>query len=231
MTKTMTPKMTRAICATIACGFVMFSATPAVAADSRPSAAQWTTKDGLTEIADPVMGQASIKPGVDLRKYETLVVLPTTIKAFESSGFGSDYPVSEQQLKFLREVVPAALVDSLSDLTDLELTFTRQPKGLVLEIAVIDVVSHVPPESAGRGATYSRMLGAATLAIELRDATTNAVVARAIERREIARHNGYRSSRSWNQEEVRDAAERLGDNVRKQIEEFTEVSARTVAAR
>ncbi len=139
--------------------------------------------------------------------------------------------MSESQLKFLREVVPAALVESLSDLSDLELTFTRQPKGLVLEIAVIDVVSHVPPESAGRTATFTRMLGAATLAIELRDATTNAVVARAVERREIARHSRYRSDRNWNQKEVRDAAKRFGAAVRDQIEEFTAKSARTVAAR
>jgi hypothetical protein len=235
MTKTtMTGFVSRALCASMACGIVMLSGSPLTFATSRASGAtadKIAVADGLSPLADSVMAQAWIKPGTDLRKYETLLLLPATVKPFETRGHGSDFPLTDEQLTYVRTVVPAALMESLSDLSDLELTSRRTPKTLVLEIAVVDIVSHLPPQSAGRSATFTRMLGAATLAIELRDATTNVVVARAMERREIARRTVYRSNRAWNQAEVRKAAERFAENVKSQIEEFTEVSARSLAAR
>jgi hypothetical protein len=233
MTMKMTGFVNRALRVSMACGIVLLSASPPGIAANKASAAadQIAATDGLAPLPDSVMAQAWIKPGIDLRKYETLLVLPATVKPFATRGHGSDFPLTDEQLTYIRTVVPAALMESLSDLSDLELTSKRAPKTLVLEIAVVDVVSHLPPQSAGRSATFTRMLGAATLAIELRDATSNVVVARAMERREIARRTVYRSNRAWNQAEVRNAAERFAENVKHQIEEFTEVSARSVATR
>jgi hypothetical protein len=232
MTQTTTRRqLTRALSASLACGFLMLAAQPAGAASPRATADKLAASDGLIALSDSVMAQAWIKPGVDLRKYDTLLVLPATVKAFETRGHGSDFPLTDEQLTYLRTVVPASLMESLSDLSDLELTSHRTARTLVLEIAVVDVVSHLPPPSAARGATFTRMLGAATLAIELRDASTNAVVARAMERREIARRTVYRSNRAWNQAEVRNAAERFADKVKNQIQEFTEMSTRNVAVR
>jgi hypothetical protein len=234
MTKTrLTGLVNRALCS-MACGIVLLSASPPGLATNRTSGAtadKFAAADGLAPLADSVMAQAWIKPGIDLRKYETLLVLPATVKPYATRGHDSDFPLTDEQLTYIRAVVPAALMESLSDLSGLELTSRRAPRALVLEIAVVDVVSHLPPQSAGRSATFTRMLGAATLAIELRDATTGVVVARAMERREIARRTVYRSNRAWNQAEVRNAAERFAENVKHQIEEFTEVSARNVAAR
>lgn len=233
MTSTTNGNLTRALRASLVCGMLALSSAPHVLARAPTSGAtpeKLAAADGLLPLTDSVMAQAWIKPGIDLRKYDTVLVLPPTVKSFDSRGYGSDYPLSDEQLAYLRTVVPAALMDSLADLADLELTSRRKPHTLVLEVAVVDIVSHLPPQSAGRSATFTRMLGAATLAIELRDATTNVVVARAMERREIARRTVYRSNRAWNQMEVRNAAERFAGNVKDQIEQFTEMSARNVAS-
>ena len=48
---------------------------------------------------------------------------------------------------------------------------------------VLDVVSHVPPESVGRSEVYLAAVGEATLVLELRDSVTESILARVADRR------------------------------------------------
>jgi hypothetical protein len=232
MTTTKNHRISFALSAAIGCGVLLLSLSlPNIArADTALSVADIAAADGLVPLEDTVMAQAWMKPGVDLSTYDSLIVLPTTIKPGKVRGIGNDYALTEAQLKYLCEVVPREVTDELSELTSLRLTDQRAPKGLVLEVAVVDVVSHVPPQSTGRGATFTRLLGSATVAIELRDATTNDVVARAVERRQVEYRTLHRSNRAWDQAEARRAAERFGEDVKAQIEEFTAAPVRAVAS-
>src|SRR5262249_5204611 len=97
MTKTMNAGTIVTLCAALVCGLVL-AAPGRSAAAGQAMPAERAASEGLTLVESPVMAQAWLKPGVDLRRYDTLLVLPTTVSAWQSRGYGSDYPVSEQQL-------------------------------------------------------------------------------------------------------------------------------------
>ena len=59
------------------------------------------------------------------------------------------------------------------------------PDTLIINGALHDIVSRVPPESAGRSEIWLDSLGEATLIIELRDSLSNEVIYRAVERRAV----------------------------------------------
>jgi len=60
---------------------------------------------------------------------------------------------------------------------------------LLVRGALLDVVSHVPPETAGRSEVYLRSVGEATLRIELIDSQTGVVLLRGLDRRAAERHS------------------------------------------
>ena len=57
---------------------------------------------------------------------------------------------------------------------------------LIVNGALHDIVSKVPPQDVGRSEVWLRTVGEATLIIELRDSLSNEVIYRAVERRAIA---------------------------------------------
>lgn len=217
-------KLTSVLGASLASGLLFLAvATSSRAATATPrSVDERAAADGLVRVPDSTMAQAWVRPGVDLHAYTGLVLRSTEFRYQEPARRGDNaYPVSDEQKRAIEEVIPAEVAEKLADIANLELASAAGAHVLVLDIAVVDIVSHVPPEPAGRGAMFVRTLGAATLAIELRDSVTGAVMARAIERRQISPNFMHRSNRAWNLTEVRNAAEAFGVNLRKQVEEFT----------
>ena len=57
------------------------------------------------------------------------------------------------------------------------------PDTLIVKGALLDVISRVPPQQGGRSNTIVSVFGEATLAIELIDSDSGAVIVRAVERR------------------------------------------------
>jgi hypothetical protein len=57
------------------------------------------------------------------------------------------------------------------------------PDTMVVKGALLDVVSRVPPQQAGRSNIITSVFGEATLVIEFIDSDSGAVIARAVERR------------------------------------------------
>jgi hypothetical protein len=58
---------------------------------------------------------------------------------------------------------------------------------LIMRGAVLDIISHVPPDTIGRSEIYLSSIGEATLVMELVDAATGNVVALVAERRHLQR--------------------------------------------
>jgi hypothetical protein len=180
--------------------------------------------DGLVPMPNSEMAQAWIRPGKDFSGYSAYVLLSTRFAFREPVRRHDDaYPLTDAQKDVLRELVPTAVSGELDRLETLSLTDSFGAHVLLLQISVLDVVSHVPPEPVGRGATFLRSIGGATLAIELRDSMTGELLARAIERREVNSSSVRRSNRVWNRTEVRKATERFAASVRKQMEQFTRI--------
>jgi len=192
------------------------------ATKSAPSTDSQAEAFGLRRLPNSVMAHAWVRPGIEFRDFHAVLVLPTSVSFRpEPRSLYDEYALSESQQRTVRNIVGAALESELKELPGLSITTSPGRHVLVLETALIDIVSHVPPEPAGRSATFVRHLGEATFVVELRDSMTHEVVARAIERRTIAASTVHRSNRAWTQSEVRRAADRLGVSLRRQVEEFS----------
>jgi hypothetical protein len=185
------------------------------------SATPQVTADGLHRLHDSVMQQAWVKPGVDLSGYTRIMVLPTSLSFKEVPRFSRDeFPITEGQKQALLEVVPDALGAELVKLTGYTLTDKPGRDVLVVWGGVLDIASRIPPEPVGRGASFVRTLGEATLVVELRDSMTDEVVARAVDHRSVSPAFVRRSTSVSNEAEVRNAARRWAADLRRQLDEF-----------
>ena len=94
-----------------------------------------------------------------------------------------DFPVSEDARVKLQDIVHTAFEQQLSQSDRYALTERRDRDVLLIRASLLDVVSHAPPEPIGRSDIYLRSISEATLVLELRDAVTHEILARAIDRR------------------------------------------------
>lgn len=202
----------------------LLSGTVAVAADSESKLEGnyvEVTRDGLHRVKDPVLAIAWQKPGVDFKQYTRVWVTPAgmTFKG-RTKKSDNEYALSEEQQEVFRKTLVAAFNEELGKLK--RYTMTNQPGPGVLQIrgAVLDVVSHTPPEPMGRGAIITKEIGEATLVVELIDSQTGEVLARGADRR-IARSNVPRKANSVsNKFELRMAAREWAGELRRRLDEL-----------
>jgi hypothetical protein len=97
------------------------------------------------------------------------------------SGFGIR---DADKLKF-EEVVGEAFIKELSRSKKYDVVSAAGPGTILLEGAVLDIVSHVPPEPVGRSNVYLTSVATVTLVLELLDSETGQVLAYVEERRKI----------------------------------------------
>jgi hypothetical protein len=91
----------------------------------------------------------------------------------------------------LRPVDQQRLVDIVTEVFREELAKSRTmtpatapgPDVLLVNVSLLDIVSKVPPEEAGRSEIFLDEVGEATLVLELRDAPSGETLARAVDRR------------------------------------------------
>lgn len=193
------------------------SATPTI--QTGPTAE--ITQDGLSRIDGSVMKGAWVKPGVDLARYTKIMVVPSgiTFKEVKRHANG-EFPLSDEQKQTLQETVIEVFNEELAKAKRYTVTTQPGPDVLLVRGAMLDVVSRVPPEPIGRGASFVRTLGEATLIVELRDSTTGETLARAAERRAVSPSFVQRSNKVNNRAEVRDAARRWAGSLREQMDQF-----------
>jgi len=156
--------------------------------------------DGLYPVRNSVMDYAWARPDTDLSAYSKVMLVGTGI-SFRPGGetnrtrIGSSaathFKVSERQRDELRKIVTEVFVEELGASDRFELVDRPGPDVLLVHAGLLDVVSNLPPEPAGRSGIYIRQVGEATLLLELRDPITGAVLARAIDRRAAAASGDY----------------------------------------
>jgi hypothetical protein len=183
------------------------------------------TEDGLHRIDDSALAAAWSKPGVDLRGYDKILLQPVGIqfRDVKDPGFrrdAHDFPLDDEQKRKLEETIWETLADELGKSKRFTLTAEAGPGVLVARGALLDVVSHVPPDPIGRGANFVRSLGEATLVLELRDSLTDELYARAVDRRAAEPLAPTRSTAVNNRAEVRRAVRRWAAVLREQLDEL-----------
>jgi hypothetical protein len=190
------------------------------------------TFDGLYPVKGGTADQAWARPGADISQYSKIMLQGVGIEyrpGGESGRFsygraGTDhYEISDAQKQRLRSVVRDAFLDELAQSEYFSLVTEPGPDVLLIRGALHDVVSYVPPEPLGRGEIFLSKVGEATLVLEIRDSVSEAIIARAVDRRAAEDALGMRASnRVNNLSEVKRLARTWGSLLRKRLDTFAE---------
>jgi hypothetical protein len=132
-------------------------------------------------IWDPVFEYRDVGPARRAR---------STMNSTHKREFG----ISDKDRQKIEEIVTAAFLKEMQKGKRFELVDTVGPDTLLLRAAVLDIISNVPPETAGRGDVYISSVGQGTFVMELIDSETGVVQALVAERRAMSRPGGGMSS-------------------------------------
>ena len=204
-------------------------ATPAPTISNDPNAE--ITFDGLHELKNSAADIAWAMPGVDLSGFTKIMVQKTGIEfrpggeagrsSFSRSSTGP-FEVTEQQKARFQEIVKEVVQEELGKSTEFALVDKPGPDVLLIRMALLDIVSFVPPDPMGRSDIFLRDIGEVTLVLELRDSITGAILVRAIHRDAVGSSNRMnRSSRAANAAEVRRLIRRWMSTLRDRLDTFS----------
>ena len=170
--------------------------------------------DGLVQVKPKRMDAAYLLPGADFRQYTKLMIDPTEValqkdwqKRINSDRRLSGRVDDEQAQKIL--AAARANFDDVfvEEFTRAGYTIAKEPAPDVLRLstAVVNLYVNAPDTmTSARSYSFTTEAGEATLILEARDSLTNALLGRAIDRRETQGAAGLQRSTSvTNQAEFR----------------------------
>ncbi len=168
----------------------------ALTADAAPRAPRIQTGpdaeisfDGLHRVNRSVMDKAWAKPTLDLTQYSKLLLVSGGFAYREVDDPGrynrsaTEFPISEENRQRIQDTVREIWTEEFEKLENWEIV--RQPGRdvLILGGAMIDIVSAVPPPTAGRSDVYLSRVGQATLVLQLHDSMSGEILARSVDTR------------------------------------------------
>jgi hypothetical protein len=145
-----------------------------------------------------------VNPGMDFSKYDKILLGEAQFQfrdvgpaqksrsSMRNVSSKSEFGILEADREKFKTVVGDAFVKELSKSKRYDIVTEPGANTLLLEAAVVDIVSHVPPEILGRGNTYLSSVASVTLVLELMDSETGQVIAYVEERRKIEPPGGGR---------------------------------------
>ena len=191
------------------------------------------TFDGLYPVKGTNADYAWARPDIDLSMYSKIKLQGVGIeyrpggesgRSMASRSRGGPYEVTEKQKERFKKTFGDAFTKELGKSEHFALVDEAGPDVLLVRGAVLDVVSYVPPElTSARSEVFISRVGEATLVLELRDSITEAILARAIDRRTA--ESGFdfqRSNRATNAAEVRRLAQRWAGKLRERLDTYAE---------
>lgn len=154
-------------------------------AQEQPSGPAW---DGLVEVEGRGNTRVWVMPGVDMSTYTSIRLESAgmhfrPVKRQSRSARAGEFPISGTNKKRLRAMAQEIFPEELAKTKRFEVVDTDGPDTMIVKGALLDVISRVPPQQAGRSHTIVSVFGEATLVIEFIDSQSGAVIARAVERR------------------------------------------------
>jgi len=204
-------------------------ATPAPTMDMSEDAE--LSFDGLRPIQNSVLQKAWAKPGVDLTIFTKIKLQGAgseyrpggqSGRTMSSRSRGGAFEMTETQKARFQEIAVEVALEELGNSEQFTLVDEIGPDVLLIRVALLDVVSFVPPQTAGRSEVFLSSVGEATLVVELRDSITDAILARAMDRRAAGDTSGLmsRSNSVTNTTEVRRLIRRWMSNLRERLDEL-----------
>jgi hypothetical protein len=174
--------------AAISAVVLVLGAAPAALAAKAP--ANW---DGLTRVPSKRFDYVYVQPGADFRGYRRVMLDPTEVafrkdwvQEYNGTVRGLDDRIETKDAarilgnvqKGFEDIFRKAHVDA-----GYEVVTEPAPDVLRVRTAIINLWASAPIEPTGRGRTFSREAGAATLVVEVRDSVSGALLGRAVDGR------------------------------------------------
>lgn len=188
------------------------------------------TFDGLTRMEGTIMDAVWARTDIDLTSYRKVMLANIGIEYREVSGpysgragtstsmsrrNQSEFQLHPDTRALFEEEISAAFREELAASEVFEIVEEEGPDVLLVRGGLLDVVSRVPPETVGRSSIWIDSVGEATLFLEIRNAESHSIYARAVDRR-AAQSGGTmsESNRVTNRAEVRRLGRRWGSMLR-----------------
>lgn len=189
------------------------------------------TFDGLYPVKGSSADAAWARPDFDISQYSKIMLQGVGIEyrpggatgKLYRPGSGDDfYEITERQKQGLKEIVREAFIKELGASQYFTLVDEAAPDVLLIRGGLLDVVSFVPPDQAGGTDIYLSRVGEATLVLEIRDSVTDAILARAVDRRaaEDAARGFRKSNRVVNSAQIRRMASAWARLLRERLDGF-----------
>lgn len=177
------------------------------------------THDGLTRLDKTVMDAVWARTDIELSGYTKVMLEGVGVEYRPAKGPYSgragtgtmrrttqtEFQLDDKTKALVQEEIAGAFVEELARSEIYEIVDQPGPDVVKVRVGLLDVVSMVPPESVGRVSVYLDRVGEATLVLELRDSESDAILARAVDRRAAERSasNLMESNSVTNRAEVR----------------------------
>lgn len=194
------------------------------------------THDGLTRLDKTIMDAVWARTDISASEYSKIMLVGVgveyrPVKGANSGRRGSsiisrssqsNFQLDDKTKALVEQEIREAFVDELAKSDRFEIADEAGPDVLTVVVGLLDVVSLVPPETVGRSSVYLDRVGEATLVLELRDSMSNAILARAVDRR-AAQQPGrtmVKSSIVTSRTEVRRLGHKWGSIIRDGLEKL-----------
>ncbi len=187
--------------------------------------------DGLKRVDNTVMDSVWARPDIDLRGYRKVMFVPVGISYREVEPSDPttavrrsprsrgpqlhEFQLDEETKAFFEAEISAVFADEVSRSTVFTVVDEPGPDVIKVGVALLDVVSRVPPQARTRPRIFIEMVGEATLVLEIRGSMSNTIYLRAIDRRAASRQaEMIESNPVTNAAEIRRLGRRWGEIVR-----------------
>lgn len=188
------------------------------------------TFDGLYPVENARADAAWARPDADISTYNKILLQDVGVQ-YRPGGAtrvsrqrtGSQhYEVTPAQKERFKKIFDERFRDELAKSEHFTIVNEPGPDVLLIRGELIDVVSYVPPDQAGRYEIFLERIGEATLVLELSDSVSDAVIARSVDRRaaEHVADTFQRSNRATNAAEVRRLAGIWARILREQLDHY-----------
>ena len=193
------------------------------------------THDGLVRVDNTIMDSVWARPGIDLKGINKVIFVPIGVSyrdvepsdpttALRRSTRSRDTELREFQLDeetkaFFEAEIGGVFDEEVSASNVYTVVDEPGPDVISVGIALLDVVSRVPPQARTRPRVFIEMVGEATLVLEIRGSMSNTVYLRAVDRRAAAQQSQMiESNPVTNAAEIRRLGRRWGQITREGLE-------------
>jgi hypothetical protein len=165
-------------------------------------AEEMQTWDGLSKVKGKRLDAVYLLPNADFSGYNSVMLLPVAVamqknwqRDMNDKTRSTGRKITPEEVTQLRAEVAKNVLEIFSEELQkggYKLATEAGPNALALQVVIADLYINAPEklqEGAGRSKTYTFEAGSAVLALEARDAQTNQLLGRAVDRRE-ARTSG-----------------------------------------